>query len=153
MAVHRATCIRSCVEPFYILPVPCTSAHKSGAIYVINPKTKSVEKIYDTVGTGVAAGVPCSAWLGVGSPGRTLLSAEWGWRHRHTDDLPHHETTTGAVLATFNQAGGSDEVYFDKGNNTYFLAMSSWTSSGKTGKRQSHPSLGIHQCRVVGQRQ
>jgi len=43
----------------FYLAVPCTSAHKSGAIYVINPKTKAVKKIYDTIGTGVAAGVPC----------------------------------------------------------------------------------------------
>src|SRR5882672_12154797 len=42
-----------------------------------------------------------------------------------------------------NQAGGSDEVYYDKGNNTYFLAMSSWTSSGKTGTGNPTPSLGI----------
>jgi len=39
----------------FYLAVPCTSAHTSGAIYVINPKTKSVEKIYDTIGTGAAA--------------------------------------------------------------------------------------------------
>jgi hypothetical protein len=53
------------------------------------------------------------------------------------------KAATGAVLQTFNQAGGSDEVYYDKGNNTYFLAMSSWTSSGKTGTGNPTPSLGI----------
>src|SRR6185369_16797921 len=53
------------------------------------------------------------------------------------------KATNGNVLATFNQAGGSDEVYYDKGNNTYFLAMSSWTSSGKTGTGNPTPSLGI----------
>ncbi len=53
------------------------------------------------------------------------------------------KATTGAVLKTFNQAGGSDEVYYNKGNNTYFLSMSSWTSSGKTGTGNPAPSLGI----------
>ena len=53
------------------------------------------------------------------------------------------KATNGKVLKTFNQAGGSDEVYYDKGNNTYFLAMSSWTSSGKTGTGNPTPSLGI----------
>ena len=43
----------------------------------------------------------------------------------------------------FNQPGGSDEVHYDKGNNTYFLAMSSWTSTGKTGTGNPTPSLGI----------
>ena len=39
------------------------------------------------------------------------------------------------ILKTFSQLGGSDEVWYNPGDNKYYLAMSSWTSSGKTGTR------------------
>ncbi|HMF52457.1 MAG TPA: hypothetical protein VK603_27610, partial [Candidatus Saccharimonadales bacterium] len=128
----------------FYLAVPCTSAHTSGAIYVINPKTKSVEKIYDTIGTGVAAGVPCFPHGLALGPRQNLLLGCSGDGDTGTQMISIiMKATTGAVLKTFNQAGGSDEVYYDKGNNTYFLAMSSWTSSGKTAMGNPTPSLGI----------
>lgn len=128
----------------FYLAVPCTSAHTSGAIYVINPKTKSVEKIYDTIGTGVAAGVPCFPHGLTLGPRQNLLLGCSGDGATGTQMISIvMKATTGKVLQTFNQLGGSDEVYFDKGNNTYFLAMSSWTSSGKTGTGNPTPSLGI----------
>ena len=124
--------------------MPCTKDHPNGAIYVINPKTKSVEKIYDTIGTGVAAGVPCFPHGLALGPRQNLLLGCSGDGDRGTQMISIiMKATTGAVLKTFNQAGGSDEVYYDKGNNTYFLAMSSWTSSGKTGTGNPTPSLGI----------
>ena len=128
----------------FYLAVPCTSDHKSGAIYVINPKTKSVEKIYDTIGTGVAAGVPCFPHGLTLGPRQNLLLGCSGDGATGTQMISIiMKATNGKVLQTFNQAGGSDEVYYDKGNNTYFLAMSSWTSSGKTGTGNPTPSLGI----------
>jgi len=128
----------------FYLAVPCTKDHPNGAIYVINPKTKSVEKIYDTIGTGVAAGVPCFPHGLALGPRQNLLLGCSGDGDRGTQMISIiMKATTGAVLKTFNQAGGSDEVYYDKGNNTYFLAMSSWTSSGKTGTGNPTPSLGI----------
>jgi len=127
-----------------ILPCLAHREHKSGAIYVINPKTKSVEKIYDTIGTGVAAGVPCFPHGLALGPRQNLLLGCSGDGATGTQMISIiMKATTGAVLKTFNQAGGSDEVYYDKGNNTYFLAMSSWTSSGKTGTGNPTPSLGI----------
>ena len=111
---------------------------------MINPKTKSVEKIYDTIGTGVAAGVPCFPHGLTLGPRQNLLLGCSGDGATGTQMISIiMKATTGAVLKTFNQAGGSDEVYYDKGNNTYFLAMSSWTSSGKTGTGNPTPSLGI----------
>jgi hypothetical protein len=128
----------------FYLAVPCTSAHSSGAIYVINPKNKSVEKIYDTIGTGIAAGVPCFPHGLALGPRQNLLLGCSGDGPTGTQMISIiMKATNGNVLATFNQAGGSDEVYYDKGNNTYFLAMSSWTSSGKTGTGNPTPSLGI----------
>lgn len=136
----------------FYLAVPCTGplaargrvGNPSGAIYVINPKTKSVERIYDTIGTGVAAGVPCFPHGLTLGPRQNLLLGCSGDGATGTQMISIiMKATTGAVLKTFNQAGGSDEVYYDKGNNTYFLAMSSWTSSGKTGTGNPTPSLGI----------
>ena len=128
----------------FILPCLAHRTHTSGAIYVINPKTKSVEKIYDTIGTGVAAGVPCFPHGLTLGPRQNLLLGCSGDGATGTQMISIiMKATTGAVLKTFNQAGGSDEVYYDKGNNTYFLAMSSWTSSGKTGTGNPTPSLGI----------
>jgi hypothetical protein len=136
----------------FYLAVPCTGplaargrvGNPSGAIYVINPKTKSVERIYDTIGTGVAAGAPCFPHGLTLGPRQNLLLGCSGDGATGTQMISIiMKATTGAVLKTFNQAGGSDEVYYDKGNNTYFLAMSSWTSSGKTGTGNPTPSLGI----------
>ena len=136
----------------FYLAVPCNSkpaaldgiTHDKGAIYVINPKSMSVEKIYDTVGTGPAAGVPCFPHGLTLGPRQNLLLGCSGDGPTGTQMISIvMKATNGNVLATFNQAGGSDEVYYDKGNNTYFLAMSSWTSSGKTGTGNPTPSLGI----------
>ncbi len=128
----------------FYLAVPCTSAHTSGAIYVINPATQKVETIYDTIGTGVAAGVPCFPHgLALGPRGNLLLGCSGDGATGTQMISIIMKATTGKVLQTFNQLGGSDEVYYDKGNNKYFLAMSSWTSSGKTGTGNPTPSLGI----------
>jgi|SoiMetStandDraft_2_1073263.scaffolds.fasta_scaffold985087_2 hypothetical protein len=43
------------------------------------------------------------------------------------------KTTNGNILETFSQLEGSDEVWYKPGDNKYYLALSSWTSSGKTG--------------------
>jgi hypothetical protein len=128
----------------FYLAVPCTSAHQSGAIYVINPKTQAVEKIYDTIGTGVAAGVPCFPHGLTLGPRQNLLLGCSGDGATGTQMISIiMKATTGKVLQTFNQLGGSDEVYYNQGDNNYFRAMSSWTSSGKTGTGNPIPSLGI----------
>jgi hypothetical protein len=128
----------------FYLAVPCATGHDKGAIYVINPKTKSVEKIYDTIGTGVAVGVPCFPHGLALGPRQNLLLGCSGDGAKGTQMISIiMKATTGAVLQTFNQAGGSDEVWYNQGDNKYYLAMSSWTSSGKTGTGNPTPSLGI----------
>jgi hypothetical protein len=128
----------------FYLAVPCTTGHPSGAIYVINPKTKSVQTAYDTIGTGVAAGVPCFPHGLALGPRQNLLLGCSGDGATGTQMISIiMKATNGNVLKTFNQLGGSDEVYYNKGDNNYYLAMSSWTSSGKTGTGNPTPSLGI----------
>ena len=95
----------------FYLAVPCATGHDKGAIYVINPKTKSVENIYDTIGTGVAAGVPCFPHGLALGPRQNLLLGCSGDGATGTQMISIiMKATTGAVLKTFNQAGGSDEV-------------------------------------------
>ena len=38
--------------------------------------------------------------------------------------------SNGSLVRLFNQVGGSDEVWYNPGDNTYYLAASSWTSGG-----------------------
>lgn len=125
----------------FYLAVPCTSSNPNGAIYVINPQTMKVDKVYDTVGTVSGNAVPCFphglalgprqnlllGCSGDGDPGTQLISIIM-------------KATTGKVLKTFTQAGGSDEVWYNPGDNKYYLAMSSWTSTGKISNPPTAPS-------------
>ena len=134
------------LRKFY-LAIPCTSAvnaanhntavHANGEIAVIDPKSKSIVNVFALDGTvcfphGLALGprdnllLGCSGDAPTGSQMRSIIM----------------RATDGAILQTFTQLGGSDEVWFNPGDNHYYLAMSSWTSTGLTGGPAT-PSLGI----------
>jgi hypothetical protein len=131
----------------FFLAIPCTSktnpanhndtVHDSGEIAVINPKTKSIETVYAVDGTncfphGLALGprqnllLGCSGDAPKGTPMKSIIM----------------RATDGTILQTFDQLGGSDEVWYSPADNHYYLAMSSWTKDGKTGGTAA-PSLGI----------
>ena len=131
----------------FYLAIPCTSAinnanhntavHANGEIAVIDPKTKSIVNVFGLDGTlcfphGLALGprnnllLGCSGDAPTGSQMRSIIM----------------RATDGSILQTFTQLGGSDEVWFNPGDNHYYLAMSSWTSTGLTGGPAT-PSLGI----------
>ena len=131
----------------FFLAIPCTSAtnganlnnaiHADGEIAVINPKTMAIQGIYDVDGTkcyphGLALGPRDELLLGCSGDapaGSQMLSIIMSARD-------------GTKIQAFTQAGGSDEVWYNPGDNRYYLAMSSWTSTGLTGGT-SKPSLGI----------
>jgi hypothetical protein len=128
----------------FYLAVPCTDAHPNGAIYVINPKTMKVEKIYDAVGTVSGSQVPCFPHGLALGPRQNLLLGCSGDGPTGTQMIAIiMKATNGNILKTFSQLGGSDEVWYNPGDNKYYLAMSSWTSSGKTGTGNPTPSLGV----------
>ncbi|HEX9443314.1 MAG TPA: hypothetical protein VGA73_04300, partial [Candidatus Binatia bacterium] len=131
----------------FYLAVPCTSQvnvanhngaiHANGEIAVINPLTMAIENVFALDGTncfphGLALGprqnllLGCSGDAPAGTQMKSIIM----------------KATTGAILQTFTQLGGSDEVWYNRGDNHYYLAMSSWTSTGLTGG-PSTPSLGI----------
>lgn len=131
----------------FFLAIPCTSAinntnhntsvHANGEIAVINPHTMVIENVFPLDATncfphGLTLGprqnllLGCSGDAPAGTQMKTIIM----------------QATTGAILQTFTQLGGSDEVWYNIGDNHYYLAMSSWTSNGLTGG-PSTPSLGI----------
>jgi hypothetical protein len=131
----------------FFLAIPCTSTtnpanhntavHANGEIAVINPKTKSIENVFGLDGTlcfphGLALGprdnllLGCSGDAPAGSQMKSIIL----------------RATDGTILNTFTQLGGSDEVWYSPADNHYYLAMSSWTSTGLTGGPAT-PSLGI----------
>jgi hypothetical protein len=125
----------------FYLAVPCTDSHPNGAIYVINPKTMAVDKIYDTVGTVSGSPAPCFPHGLALGPRQNLLLGCSGDGDPGTQLITIiMKATTGAILKTFSQAGGSDEVWYNPGDNKYYLAMSSWTSTGKISNPPSAPS-------------
>jgi hypothetical protein len=119
-------------ERFYVA-VPCTSTNTNGEILVIDPRTKSVDKVYALPTSGQSAGCfPHGLTLG---PRENLLlgcSADNPAAGAQLISLIM-DATTGSILATFNQVGGSDEVWYNPGDNNYYLAASNWTTDGKTG--------------------
>jgi hypothetical protein len=138
----------------FFIAIPCTSTvnaanqnnvvHANGEIAVINPKTMKIETVLGLDGTncfphGLAVGprqnllLGCSGDAPAGTQMKSIIM----------------RATDGTILQTFTQLGGSDEVWFNPADNHYYLAMSSWTSTGKTGAGTggqpgtATPSLGI----------
>jgi hypothetical protein len=122
----------------FFVAIPCTSAlnaanhntalHTNGEIAVIDPTTKSIVNVFGVDGTlcfphGLALGprdnllLGCSGDAPTGSQMRSIIMS----------------AIDGSILQTFTQLGGSDEVWYNPGDNHYYLAMSSWTSTGLTG--------------------
>ena len=131
----------------FFVAIPCTSAinntnhntsvHANGEIAVINPKTRLIENVFPLDGTNC---FPHGLTLG---PRQNLLLGCSGDAPAGTQMKSIIlQATTGTILQTFTQLGGSDEVWYNIGDNHYYLAMSSWTSTGLIGGPAT-PSLGI----------
>ncbi len=122
----------------FFLAIPCTDVHTNGEIAVINPKTKALQTVFGTLDStlcfphGLALGprdellVGCSGDAPAGSQMQSIIMS----------------AVDGTKIQAFGSLGGSDEVWYNPGDNRYYLAMSSWTKDGKIGST-STPSLGI----------
>ena len=134
------------MRKFY-LAIPCTSAlnaanqntalHTNGEVAVINPKTMKIENVFGVDGTlcfphGLALGPRDNLLLGCSGDAPA-------WSQMRSIIM---RASDGAILQNFTQLGGSDEVWYSPADNHYYLAMSSWTSTGLTGGPAT-PSLGI----------
>jgi hypothetical protein len=128
---------------FYVA-VPCTSTNTNGEILVIDPRTQSVDNVYALPTSGDSAGCfPHGLALG---PRENLLL---GCSADKPDVSPSdHQlisiimNTGGTILETFHDVGGSDEVWYNPGDNNYYLAASNHTATGITGG-PGDPVLGV----------
>jgi hypothetical protein len=102
------------------LSVPATSAYPSGELAVINPHSRAVEKdlpLPDTCHpTGLAVGL---RWdIMVGCDGHPVVL----------------DARTGTVEATISQVSNVDEVWYNSGDQRYYLAA---------GRNLSTPAVGV----------
>jgi DNA-binding beta-propeller fold protein YncE len=101
---------------FYI-SVPATNANPGGEIDVIDPVSQSVVAKYglnDCGPNGLALGPGNQLLAGCGNPHRAVII----------------DRTNGMVLANLNDVGGADEVWFNLGDNRYYLAESALQNLG-----------------------
>jgi hypothetical protein len=126
-------------QKFYVA-IPGTSTNTNGEILVIDPVTKAIvgHLALPTSGNGAAC---FPHGLALGPRGNLLLGCS-GDGPAGTQLQSIIMKTDGTILNIFTQLGGSDEVWYNPGDNHYYLAMSSWTSTGKIGGSAT-PSLGI----------
>lgn len=101
---------------FYI-SVPATNASPGGEIDVIDPVSQSIVARYSVPNcgpNGLAIGPGNELLAGCGNPHRSVII----------------DRTNGAILANLSDVGGSDEVWYNPGDNRYYLAESALQNLG-----------------------
>jgi DNA-binding beta-propeller fold protein YncE len=101
---------------FYI-SVPATNTNPGGEIDVIDPVKMDVVKKYglqDCGPNGLALGPGNQLLAGCGNPHRAVIL----------------DKTNGAVLASLYNVGGADEVWYNPGDNRYYLAETAFQNLG-----------------------
>ena len=101
----------------FYLSVPATKASPGGAVAVIDPVAMTVTAMYglkDCGPNGAALGPGNQFLAGCGNPGRSVII----------------DKTNGNVLAEFSNVGGSDEVWYNPGDNRYYLGSSASQNLG-----------------------
>lgn len=120
---------------FYVA-IPASTENPGGEIVVIEPNAMRVTKVHPVD--------ECSPHgLALGPDQNLLVGCNGG-------DVPAGtqlrsiimDARNGDIVATITQVGGSDEVWFNPGDNHYYLAASSWTKDGLKGGPAA-PVLGI----------
>jgi len=95
----------------FYMSIPATKANPGGEMAVIDPVAMSVVASYPLPNcgpNGAAIGPGNQLLAGCGNPKRSVII----------------DRTTGAVMAQFDNVGGSDEVWYNPGDNRYYLASS-----------------------------
>jgi hypothetical protein len=120
----------------FYLSVPQTTGHPNGEIAVIDPKTMKVVTAFGLTDVNNNP-IPCFPQGLAQGPKQQLLV---GCGARTSTSFPTRPLVSlvisaldGSLVRQFNQVGGSDEVWYNPGDNTYYLGASSWTSTEVTG--------------------
>lgn len=93
---------------FYISVPELNGDSSQSGVAVFNPKTGAVEQVFNAGScgpSGIALGPSQQLLLGCAQQPSLIMSAE-----------------TGAIVASIFQVGGSDEVWFNRGDDRYYLA-------------------------------
>jgi len=109
-------------------PVPETEANPGGEIDVIDPvhgRITAVLPLADCNPHGLSLGPDNQLCAGCNNPKNSIILK-----------------TDGTIVATIPQVGGSDEVWYNPGDNRYYLAASGMTADGEKGSTAT-PVLGI----------
>jgi hypothetical protein len=121
----------------FYLAIPQTKQNPGGQIDAIDPVKMTVVNTFpvsNCVPHGLALGPNEQLLLGCSGDAINLLGAP-----AQSQIMDPH---TGSILAVVMGIGGSDEVWYNPGDNRYYLAASSMTSDGtKNGKPA--PVLGV----------
>lgn len=101
----------------FFMSIPATKASPGGAMAVIDPVAMTVVNMFALPNCG-----PNGAALG---PGNQLLA---GCGNRGRSVII--DKTNGSILAQFDNVGGSDEVWYNPGDQRYYLASSASQNLG-----------------------
>jgi DNA-binding beta-propeller fold protein YncE len=105
------------VTGMFFQAVPATKTNAGGAVAVLDPVSMSVVKTYPLTNCaphGMAVGPGNQLLAGCVTPGRTVII----------------DRTNGKVIADFSDNGGSDEAWYNPGDNKYYLAESAAQNLG-----------------------
>lgn len=113
----------------FYLAVPQTNLHPNGEIAVIDPKTMKVTNAFGLTDVN-GNQIPCFPHGLAQGPNQQLLV---GCSADTNTTFPSHalmslviNASNGSLVRQINQVGGSDEVWYNPGDNTYYLAASNW---------------------------
>jgi hypothetical protein len=129
---------------FYVA-VPQTTGHPNGEILVIDPKTMKAVTAFGLTDVNNNP-IPCFPHGLALSPKQQLAV---GCSADTNATYPTHPLVAlvisaldGSLVRQFNQVGGIDEVWYNPGDNTFYLAASNFTANGITGGAPN-PILGV----------
>ena len=115
----------------FFVAIPSTIDHPNGEIAVINPKTMQVEKVFGLLDANNNP-IPCFPHGLAQGPNQQLLLGcsadqdDTAFPNGHPLVTIIISALDGSLVRQFNQVGGSDEVWFNPGDNTYYLAGSNF---------------------------
>jgi hypothetical protein len=120
----------------FYLAVPQTTDHPNGEIAVIDPISMKVVKVFGLTDVN-GNQIPCLPHGLTQGPKQQLLvgcSADVNAAFPSPKKLVSIVISAldGSLVFLTDKVGGSDEVWYNPGDNTYYLAASSWTAGGCT---------------------
>src|SRR5215470_13607260 len=123
--------------------IPQSQANPGGEIAELDPTTtppafvRALALPANCIPHGLALGPHPNAIVGCSTPAAANPTLPAG-----TQIISVILNITTGTTTTITQVGGSDEVWYNPGDNRYYLAANTWTTTGLTGGRLT-PGLGI----------